>query len=180
MPAVVGVPSRIGVVVAIPGVTFPVHESVEPGVVASRLPAEVSAMEVFSWATIFMPGGMFPVIVQDPTFIVLVIPNASGVIVTPTVASKSGRSPVGFVVMLEDRIVAPAMELTAPSAAAAAAADLRRVPTGDVATNSSASAASLRTGRALQEGDQRDGGQVDPREAPLEVCELISSDLFFS
>ena len=131
---------------ALPAVMVPSQELVEPGVVASRLPAAVSEMAVFSWATIFIPGGRLPVIVQEPTFIVLVIPKASGVICWPTVALKVGRSPLGFMVTLEDSVVAPAIELTAPRAATAAAADFRSVPTGEETTNSSAAAARRTTG----------------------------------
>lgn len=92
------------------------------------------------------PGGTDPVTVHDPTFIVLVIVKPIVVIVTPTVALKAGNGPVGFGVSELARIVAPAIESMAPREAATAAADLRSVPMGDAATNSSATAATRRTG----------------------------------
>jgi hypothetical protein len=57
-----------------------------------------------------------------------------------------GSVPVGFGVSVVARIVAPAIESMAPSDAATAAADFRRLPIGEDAKYSSATAATRRTG----------------------------------
>ena len=138
VPAMVGVPVRTGVVVTLAPLDMPVHVSTTPGLVASRLPGPEIEIAGFSAAWIDIPGGSCPVNVQEATFIVLVILKTSGVILVPTVALKSGRAPVGFAVRLDARIVAPAIESTAPRAAREAAADLRIVPKGDAVMISSA------------------------------------------
>ena len=84
--------------------------------------------------------------VHEATFIVLVIVNPSVVIGTLMVALKVGRGPVGEGVRLDARIVAPAMELMAPSDAIAAAAYFMAVPMGEAATNSSVATAARAAG----------------------------------
>jgi hypothetical protein len=79
-------------------------------------------------------------------FIVSVMVNPRGVIATPTVAVNGGRVPVGLGVRVVASVVAPAIESTAPSEAAATTADLRSVPMGEATTISSAAAAMRRTG----------------------------------
>ena len=117
-----------------------------PGVVASRLPGPVRSIPGDSTVVKWSPGGMLPVTVHDAMLIEFVIVKPSGVISTPTVASNVGRAPLGDWVTVVARSVAPAIESMAPSEIAAAAADLRAVPTGDEATNSSTAAATRRTG----------------------------------
>ena len=142
----VGVPFRIGVVVVLPDVPGVQGSPDVPDVVASRFPGPVRVPPFASTVVKTSPGGMTPVTVHEPTFIVLVIVKPNGVIGTPTVASKVGSVPVGFEVSVVARTVAPAIESMAPSAATTAAADFRSVPIGDAATNSSATAAMRSTG----------------------------------
>jgi hypothetical protein len=146
VPAVVGVPFNKGVVVELPDIPG-VHGSPEvPAVVASRSPGAVSDPPFGSTVVRTSPGGIWPVTVHEPTFIVFVIVNPSGVIGTPTVVSKTGNVPFGLGVNVEASVVAPAIESTAPSDAAATAADLSRAPTGELSTKSSAVETTRSTG----------------------------------
>jgi hypothetical protein len=130
----VGVPFRIGVVVEF------VCE------VASRFPGAVSEIPLFCWVVRKRPGGMFPVTVHEPIFEVFVTVKPKGTMATPTVALNGGRGPVGLPFRVVASVVAPAIESTAPSAAAAIPVDLRSEPTGEAATYSPAEAATRRTG----------------------------------
>src|ERR1700679_267586 len=136
----------MGVVVAFPVVPDDHPLPAVPGVVASRLPGAVSVPPLGSSVVRMRPGGIWPVTVHDPMFIVFVMVNASGVMAVPTVASNVGRCPEGVAFRVSARMVAPAIESTVPRAPAAMAADLRIVPIGDEATYSCAAAATRRTG----------------------------------
>ena len=117
-----------------------------PWVVASRTPGAVN-VPPFPWVVVrTRPGGIWPVTFHEPMLSVFVIVKPIGVIASPTVASNAGSAPLGLGVSVVARVVAPAMESTAPRAAAAAAADFMRLPTGEAATNSSATATIRSTG----------------------------------
>jgi hypothetical protein len=89
---------------------------------------------------------MVPVIFQDPMVIRGAIVNASGVIATPTSASKGGRVPFELGFNVVTRVVAPAMESTQPRAAAAMAADLTSALAGEASMIASTAAAARGTG----------------------------------
>jgi len=86
VPAAVGVPLRSGVVVALPAEPGLHASPVVPAVVASKFPGPVRLPPLGSTVVRTRPGGIWPVTVHEPMFIVLVIVNPSGVIGTPTVA----------------------------------------------------------------------------------------------
>src|SRR5580704_2202285 len=103
-------------------------------------------MEGISTVVRWRPGGRVPVTVHEAMLIELVMVKPRGVIGTPTVALKTGRTPFGCGVIVVAKRVAPAIESMAPSVAAAAAAALRAVPMDDARKKSSVAAATRRAG----------------------------------
>ena len=83
-----------------------------------------------STAETVRPGGIDPPIFHDAMLMVFVTVKATRLIGEPTVA-LTGLAAEGC------NVVAPANECNAPSEAAAATVERRRLPTGDAATNSS-------------------------------------------